>query len=228
MHPDPRRSSRSRPPLARARRLARAARGLAHGTQPDRIRLGHAHGRAARARWLEPQRRCNGAHALPEHSGFAAAAAPRSTSSAEAALHRAHAAEGAQRRTSLPRSAPTAGTADGHAQPATAAASSLETSLQTCTAHYDRILQMLVKEPSNEHLIELRDQLTNAINKLQDTKEWVAPLITRAATEPSRPSGASSDPTRLVGAHTRLAARARRSTRPRSVGRAASARLARS
>jgi hypothetical protein len=95
--------------------------------------------------------------------------------------------------------APTAAApAEAAIMPATDAASSLETSLQTCTAHYDRILQMLVKEPSNEHLIELRDQLTNAINKLQDTKALVthqAGCDTKAL-EPAaaQPSLVGSDP----------------------------------
>ena len=46
-------------------------------------------------------------------------------------------------------------------------AANLEASLQSCTAHRDRILQMLIEEPDNRNLIELRDQLTNAINQLQ-------------------------------------------------------------
>ena len=46
-------------------------------------------------------------------------------------------------------------------------AANLEASLQSCTAHRDRILQMLLEEPNNTNLIELRDQLTNAINQLQ-------------------------------------------------------------
>ena len=49
----------------------------------------------------------------------------------------------------------------------------LESSLQSCTAHRERILQMLVDEPENANLIELRDQLTNAINQLQGTRDMV-------------------------------------------------------
>jgi len=52
-------------------------------------------------------------------------------------------------------------------------AANLEASLQSCTAHRDRILQMLQEEPENRNLIELRDQLTNAINQLQGTKNMV-------------------------------------------------------
>ena len=49
----------------------------------------------------------------------------------------------------------------------------LESSLQSCTAHRGRILQMLQDDPENANLIELRDQLTNAINQLQGTKTMV-------------------------------------------------------
>lgn len=51
--------------------------------------------------------------------------------------------------------------------------SNLESSLQSCTAHRARILQMLQEDPDNANLIELRDQLTNAINQLQGTKTMV-------------------------------------------------------
>ena len=46
-------------------------------------------------------------------------------------------------------------------------AANLEASLQSCTAHRDRIVQMLLEEPNNTNLIDLRNQLTNAINQLQ-------------------------------------------------------------
>ena len=49
----------------------------------------------------------------------------------------------------------------------------LESSLQSCTAHRERILQMLTEEPDNQNLMDLRDQLTNAINQLQGTKSMV-------------------------------------------------------
>jgi len=62
-------------------------------------------------------------------------------------------------------------------------AANLEASLQSCTAHRDRILQMLIEEPDNRNLIELRDQLTNAINQLQGTKN----MVQRART--GRPAG---------------------------------------
>lgn len=52
-------------------------------------------------------------------------------------------------------------------------AANLEASLQSCMAHRDRILAMLNEEPDNRNLIELRDQLTNAINQLQGTKNMV-------------------------------------------------------
>jgi len=52
-------------------------------------------------------------------------------------------------------------------------AANLEASLQSCTAHRYRILAMLNEEPENRNLIELRDQLTNAINQLQGTKNMV-------------------------------------------------------
>ena len=64
-------------------------------------------------------------------------------------------------------------------------AANLEASLQSCTAHRDRILQMLVEEPNNQNLIELRDQLTNAINQLQGTKNMV-----QRARGGARPAGA--------------------------------------
>jgi len=51
--------------------------------------------------------------------------------------------------------------------------SNLESSLQSCMAHRERILQMLLDDPDNTNLIELRDQLTNAINQLQGTKSMV-------------------------------------------------------
>mmetsp|Transcript_30869 Transcript_30869/g.51079 ORF Transcript_30869/g.51079 Transcript_30869/m.51079 type:complete len:442 (-) Transcript_30869:285-1610(-) len=51
--------------------------------------------------------------------------------------------------------------------------SNLESSLQSCTAHRERILQMLLDDPENSNLMELRDQLTNAINQLQGTKSMV-------------------------------------------------------
>jgi len=49
----------------------------------------------------------------------------------------------------------------------------LESSLQSCTAHRERIVQMLMEEPNNQNLLDLRDQLTNAINQLQGTKDMV-------------------------------------------------------
>jgi len=52
-------------------------------------------------------------------------------------------------------------------------AMNLESSLQSCTAHRERILQMLAEEPDNQNLMDLRDQLTNAINQLQGTKNMV-------------------------------------------------------
>lgn len=50
---------------------------------------------------------------------------------------------------------------------------SLDSSLQSCKAHRERILKMLGAEPGNINLIDLRDQLTNAINQLQGTKNMV-------------------------------------------------------
>ena len=52
-------------------------------------------------------------------------------------------------------------------------AANLEASRQSCTTHRDRILQMLVEEPNNQNLIELRDQLTDAINQLQGAKNMI-------------------------------------------------------
>lgn len=49
----------------------------------------------------------------------------------------------------------------------------LDSSLQSCKAHRERILKMLEDEPGNTNLIDLRDQLTNAINQLQGTKNMV-------------------------------------------------------
>ena len=63
--------------------------------------------------------------------------------------------------------------APGAPPPDEDSAANLEASLQSCTAHRDRILQMLQEEPENRNLIELRDQLTNAINQLQGTKNMV-------------------------------------------------------
>ena len=69
--------------------------------------------------------------------------------------------------------APTHGAGAGGTEPAATPSPSqdvggarLEASLQSCTAHRDRILQMLVEEPENRHLIELRNELTNAVNQL--------------------------------------------------------------
>jgi len=52
-------------------------------------------------------------------------------------------------------------------------AMNLDSSLQSCTAHRDRILNMLASEPENQNLLDLRDQLTNAINQLQGTRNMV-------------------------------------------------------
>ena len=52
-------------------------------------------------------------------------------------------------------------------------ATNLESSLQSCTAHRDRIEQMLQDEPTNQSLLDLREQLTNAITQLQGTKDMV-------------------------------------------------------
>lgn len=54
-----------------------------------------------------------------------------------------------------------------------ATAKNLEASLSSCTAHRERIEQMLADEPNNKNLLDLRDQLTNAIQQLQGTKEMV-------------------------------------------------------
>jgi len=66
----------------------------------------------------------------------------------------------------------------GHAAAATTgvedeSTTNLEASLQSCTAHRHRILQMLVDDPDNSNLKELRDQLSNAISQLQGTKSMV-------------------------------------------------------
>ncbi|KAL3915522.1 MAG: hypothetical protein SGPRY_007189 [Prymnesium sp.] len=52
-------------------------------------------------------------------------------------------------------------------------AMNLEQSLQSCNAHRERILQMLAEDPDNQNLLELREQLSNAINQLQGTKTMV-------------------------------------------------------
>ena len=41
-------------------------------------------------------------------------------------------------------------------------ATNLESSLQSCTAHRERIEQMLREEPTNQNLLDLREQLTEA------------------------------------------------------------------
>lgn len=64
-------------------------------------------------------------------------------------------------------------------------AANLEDSLQSCTNHRDRILLMLQDEPDNRNLMELRDQLTNAINQLHGTKS----MVQRART--GRPPGSA-------------------------------------
>jgi hypothetical protein len=61
----------------------------------------------------------------------------------------------------------------GQGAPDDDSAANLEASLQSCTAHRDRILQMLIDDPTNADLIALRDQLTSAINQLQGTKNMV-------------------------------------------------------
>ena len=66
-----------------------------------------------------------------------------------------------------------------------ATAQNLESSLQSCTAHRERIEQMLADEPNNKNLLDLREQLTNAITQLQGTKEMVA--RTQASRRPGMP-----------------------------------------
>ena len=73
-------------------------------------------------------------------------------------------------------------------------AMNLESSLQSCTAHRERILQMLVDEPENANLIELRDQLTNAINQLQGTRD----MVQRA--QGSAPPGGLANPSSAAAA----------------------------
>ena len=72
-----------------------------------------------------------------------------------------------------PSASTTTGDSGGTALADDDSAANLEASLQSCTAHRDRILAMLAEEPDNRNLIELRDQLTNAINQLQGTKNMV-------------------------------------------------------
>lgn len=79
-------------------------------------------------------------------------------------------------------------------------AANLEASLQSCTAHRDRILQMLIEEPSNTNLVELRDQLTNAINQLQGTKNMVQRART-GAPGTGMPGGAAGDAGRAKSGH---------------------------
>ena len=66
-----------------------------------------------------------------------------------------------------------------------ATAQNLESSLQSCTAHRERIEQMLADEPQNKNLLDLREQLNNAITQLQGTKEMVA--RTQASRRPGMP-----------------------------------------
>jgi len=49
----------------------------------------------------------------------------------------------------------------------------LDRSLASCTAHRQRILEMLQQDPGNPALVEVRDQLSAAIAQLQGTQSMV-------------------------------------------------------